>query len=90
MKTINGNGRFDYRLTENPLAPVAVVDRETGATVAEIPLHDFRLVVSAWERLWGAALRRARVKQAPEPPEPKRRSLGSRIMQQVIEDRRGE
>jgi len=88
MKTIVGNGAFDYRLSSSPLAPVAVVDRETGQEVATIPLHDFRRVVLAWENLWGATLKRSRPGK-PAPEEPEKRSWGSQVMQQMIDDRRG-
>lgn len=89
MKTIVGNGGLDYRLPEAPLGPVVVLDRETGLVVAEIPLHDFRLVCSAWERAWGASLKRSRPrKPAVEEPEQKR-SWSSQVLQRRIAEHRG-
>lgn len=89
MKTITGNGQFDYRLPDCPLGPVAVVDRETGQEVATIPLHDFRLVTLAWGNLWGTTLKRSRPRKPAAPKEPEKRLWGSQVMKQRIEERRG-
>lgn len=88
MKNIVGNGAFDYRLPDSPLAPVTILDRETGQEVAMIPLHDFRLVVLAWGNLWGVALKRSRPGK-PAPEEPEKRSWGSQVMRQKMDERRG-